>query len=93
MMVGSAFAEHLPFLSGDAPVAKKKTSLMSAVTEPIMKVGEYIADHMPMALPGRPAKKRSTKKKRAAPKAAKSSKPAKSATMTKKKTAKKKKKK
>ena len=71
-------------------MAKTKTSLMSAVTEPIMKVGEYIADHMPAALtPARPAKKRTAKKKPAAPKSAKSSK---SAKMTKKKTAKKKKK-
>ena len=69
---------------------KSKPSLMTTVTAPIKKVGEFIADHMPMAA-AKPAKKKTAKKKKAAPKAAAPA-PAPAAKPAKKKTAKKKKK-
>lgn len=69
---------------------KSKPSLMTTVTAPIKKVGEFIVDHLPTAAAPKPAKKKTAKKKKAAPKAAApAAKPAKPA---KKKTAKKKKK-
>ena len=69
---------------------KSKPSLMTTVTAPIKKVGEFIADHMPTVGAAKPAKKKTAKKK-AAPKAAAPA-PAPAAKPAKKKTAKKKKK-
>jgi hypothetical protein len=70
---------------------KSKPSLMTTVTAPIKKVGEFIADHMPTVGAAKPTKKKTAKKKKAAPKAAAPA-PAPAAKPAKKKTAKKKKK-
>ena len=41
---------------------KSKPSLMTTVTAPIKKVGEFIADHMPTVGAAKPAKKAAAKK-------------------------------